>query len=503
MQENTNKSIAINSLILYSRLAITVICGLFYTRFSLQALGLDDYGLYSVVGGIVTFIAILNTVMISCSNRFIAIAIGKQDIYEARKTFNVNLIIHIGIAIVTFLFAVPIGHNYIDSYINYSGDIQNAICVFDISIIASVISFIGVPYNGLLIAREHFWVFCLTDVFTSIVKLVVTYLLIDHFESKLLIYTIMMAILTAYPTIVLYLYCKAKFADITHFLFVKEKAMYYAVFNFSIGIAYGAVASIAKGQGTALIINAFFTTVMNSAYAVANSINNIVMTFAYNIQKSISPQIVKSYAMGNEERYTYLVCLSSRVTYLIMFFISIPFLLIPEKVFGLWLAETPNEAVTFTRLLIADILIVSINAGISDIVFATGKIKFYQFITHSLSFISIVAGFFALKNGMPIVSLFYSYIAFSLIIFILRPLILIRIINFDLKRLFKESYIQIFQCTILFIPVILLQNKINPWIYMIVSMLYFLIITWFAGITSFERQQAQKYFCRIITHLGK
>lgn len=503
MQENTNKSIAINSLILYSRLAIVVVCGLLYTRFSLQALGLDDYGLYSVVGGIVTFIAILNTVMISCSNRFIAIAIGKKDIYEARKTFNVNLIIHIGIAIVTLLLAIPLGHEYIARHVNYAGDINTVYYVFDISTIGSIISFVGVPYNGLLIAREHFWVFCSTDVLTSVIKLTVTYILIDHFESKLLIYTVLMAVLTAYPTLILYTYCRIKFADITHFLFVKEKAMYYAVFDFSIGIAYGAVASIAKSQGTALIINAFFTTALNSAYAVANSINNIIMTFAYNVQKSISPQIVKNYAMGNKERYTYLVCLSSRVTYLTMFFISIPFLLIPETVFGLWLKETPAEAITFTKLLIFDILIVSINAGISDIVFATGRIKIYQFTTQTLLFASIVTGYFSLKNGMPIVTLFYSYITFSLIVFIIRPFILIRLINFDVKRLIKESYVPIFLCTILFIPITLLQNKLNPWLYMFTAMLYFMVITWFTGLAGKEKHAISSYCRKVLRKTEK
>ena len=172
-------------------------------------------------------------------------------------------------------------------------------------------------------------------------------------------------------------------------------------------------------------------------------------------------------------------------------------MLIPESVFGLWLADTPDETIIFTRLLILDVLIISINAGISDIVFATGKIKLYQFATHSLFFVSIVIGYLALKNGMPIISLFYSYIIFSLIIFIIRPLILIRLIKFDLKRLFKESYIQIFLCTMLFSPIILLQNKMSPWIYMFISMLYFIIITWFAGITKNERQAACKYFCKI------
>ena len=211
MKENTNKAIAINSLILYIRLAIISVCGLLYTRFSLQALGADDYGLFSVIACIITFASIINTVMIVTSNRYIAMAIGKGDINEACRTFNTNLVIHLFIALFTVLIALPIGHYYIANFVNYIGDISKAYIVFDISIIASAFSFIGVPYNGLLLAKEKFIVFCSTDVISSIVKLIFTYLLIDHFENKLVIYALITAFMTAFPTVVFWGYCRYYF----------------------------------------------------------------------------------------------------------------------------------------------------------------------------------------------------------------------------------------------------------------------------------------------------
>lgn len=311
MQENTNKSIAVNSLILYIRLAIISISGLLYTRFSLQALGISDYGLYSVIACIITFISIINTIMVTTSNRFIAIAIGKNDEEEVCRQFNVNLVIHVIIALLTVAIALPAGHWYIMHHVSYDGDMQTVLRVFYVSIVAAAMSFVGVPYNGLLIARERFFVFCSTDVAMSLFKLFFTYLLIDHFEHKLIIYTYVMAFMTAFPTLVFFAYCRRQFAAITRFVFVREWRKYYDVLNFSIGIGIGAIATIGKAQGGALIINMFFSTTMNAGLAVANSVGSILQTFANNAQKPISPQIVKNYAAGNLDRCTSLVCLAS------------------------------------------------------------------------------------------------------------------------------------------------------------------------------------------------
>ena len=160
IKENTNSTIAINSIILYVRLIIVALCGLLYTRYSLLALGVDDFGLFSVIACILSFASILNTIMIVTSNRYIAIAIGKGDNNEANISFNINLTIHIIIAILTIVIAIPIGYWYINNYVTYQGNLNSVKEIFNISIIASAISFIGVPYNGLLLARERFLVFC-------------------------------------------------------------------------------------------------------------------------------------------------------------------------------------------------------------------------------------------------------------------------------------------------------------------------------------------------------
>lgn len=487
MQENTNKSIAVNSLILYVRLAIISISGLLYTRFSLLALGISDYGLYSVIACIITFISIINTIMVTTSNRFIAIAIGKNDQEEVCRQFNVNLVIHVLIALLTVAIALPAGHWYIMHHVSYDGDMQTVLRVFDVSIVAAAMSFIGVPYNGLLIARERFLVFCSTDVAMSLFKLFFTYLLIDHFEHKLIIYTYVMAFMTAFPTVVFFAYCRRQFAAITRFVFVREWRKYYDVLNFSIGIGIGAIATIGKAQGGALIINMFFSTTMNAGLAVANSVGTILQTFANNAQKPISPQIVKNYAAGNLDRCTSLVCLASKATYLSMFFVSIPFILAPEVIFGLWLKEVPPYAITFTHLLIVDILIFSINAGVNDFVFATGKIKLYQIIVNTLLVSSIVVGYLAMRRGMPPEYLFYVYIAFSFLVFLVRPFIIVRITKFDVWALVRGSYVPVLLITLLFVPTLYLKQVMNPILSVVVAYAYFVLLLYTVGLRKNER----------------
>lgn len=487
MQENTNKAIAINSLILYIRLAIVAICGLFYTRFSLQALGINDFGLFSVIASIISFASIINTIMIVTSNRFIAMAIGKNDYQGANAAFNVNLVTHIGIAFLTIILALPIGHWYIANHISYSGDLNTVRHVFDISIFATAISFIGVPYNGLLLARERFFVFCSTDVLASIFKLVSTYILIDHFEQKLLIYAVITAIMTAYPTFVFFIYCRSEFKDITRFKWVSDKTKYVETFRFSLAIGYGAIATIAKIQGGAIIINMFFSTAMNAGLAVANSVNSMLQLFANNAQKSISPQIVKSYASRNINRSVYLVCLASRITYLSMFLVSIPFLFVPELIFSIWLEDIPPYAISFTHFLIIDSLILCINAGITDFVNATGKIKAYQLIINTIITMSVIIGYCSIRNGMNPENLFYIYILFSVIVFVVRPFILVRISQFDIRRLIKESYIPVGLTTIFMMLPFALKSIFGPWELLAFSYLYFIGICFFFGLTAHER----------------
>ena len=487
MQENTNKAIFLNSIILYAKLIITAIAGLLTTRFALQALGVDDFGLFSVVGGVISFIAIVNTIMISTSNRFIATAIGKGDMKMINNTFSVNVVIHVLIAVITLAVAYPLGDWYILNFINYGGDIQSVMTVFHITIIGSVISFIGVPFNGLLIAKERFLVFSTAEIIANITKVIVSYSLIYFFANKLSVYSLTICLTTAFPTFVFIVYCRKLFPQIVAFHFVKEWAPYREVLAFSVWVGYGAIATVSKNQGAALIVNRFFNTTMNTALGLANSVNSIILTFANSISKSISPQIVKSYAAGDKERSETLVVMASKYSFLILLLVASPFLVAPEWIFSLWLGVVPANLIIFSTLIIVDALIGVFNAGIPDLIFASGKIKWYQIIVNTMFLLSVLAAYYVLQAGAPAYYLQVTYIIFSLIILVLRQIALNRIVKFNNWNLIRKSYIPCIYVVILFTLVFTIKGIVVPFMLMIISIVYLLILYFTIALTKEER----------------
>lgn len=496
MQENTNKAIAYNTIILYIRLFVTAVCALFTTRFALRALGVTDFGLFSVLGSIISFIAIINTIMLSTSNRFIAVAIGKEIQEEANKAFCVNVVIHVFIAIITLLLALPVGEWYIHRYVNYAGDINAAVSVFKISIIGSVISFIGVPYNGLLMARERFSVFCLTDIILHILKLCAVYALVFYFEEKLLWYAAIVAITSALPTFVYILYCSAKYTAIAKFRFITETSRYKEVLGFSAWVAYGAIANIGKSQGAALLVNAFFNTIMNTALGIANTVNALIMNFAQNVTKPIAPQITKSYSAGNMERCNQLMVMTSKLSFLTMFIVSAPFLLETEYILRLWLGEVPDYAVIFTRLVVVDALLASLNAGVSEIIFASGKIKLYQIVVNSILLFSILVGYVVLEFGFPAYSLIYTYMIFTIIVLIVRQWVLHISLDYDNWILIKGAIIPSFLVVLFFSPVFLINLHIHPLLNIILSTLYLFVVCGLWGLSKKERKYAIQFLIK-------
>lgn len=496
MLENTNRAIALNSAILYGKMGITVICSLLTTRFALQALGVSDFGLFSVLGGIISFIAIFNTIMLSTTNRFIAVAIGKQDTVEANIQFNVCLCIHIVIAICALLVALPIGDWYIGRYINYSGNIHDAYNVFSISIIASIVSFVGVPYNGLLMAKERFWLFSSVDILVHLIKLVVVYLLINHFEQKLLIYTFTLALSTVLPMIVYMWYSYNNFRDIVSFRYVRVKKYYKEVFNFSAWISVGAVSVISKNQGAALLVNMFFNTVMNTALGIANSICAYISLFAQNVTQPMAPQLTKSYAAGDRKRTDELLVMSTKFSFMMMLLVSIPFLISPEWIIKLWLGDIPPYVVNFTVLLIVDNLVQSLNSGILNVIFASGRITLYQVCVSILNILSIVIAYVCLKCGFSVVSLLVSYIIISIIKFFVVQFVLCKTLNYDNFLLIKHSYIPSLIVVILFLPSLFLRNMMHPVGVIILSMLYVCVVIFIVGLSSRERNYIIRLFNR-------
>lgn len=498
MEANSNGTIVRNTIILYSRLLINTLSSLFATRFALKALGVSDFGLFSVIACIISFIAVLNTIMISTSNRFIATAIGIGDKEDINRQFNINLMVHVAIAVFTLIFALPIGDWYILNYINFDGDINIARKIFYFSVVGSVISFVGVPYNGLLIAKENFLVFCLTDAISHILKAVIAFVLIYYFDNKLIIYGAALAFFSAYPTFVYMAYCKKVYPDIVSFRLVKGWNNYNPVVKFSAWVGFGAIASIGKNQGAALLVNLFFNTVMNTALSVANTVNGMVTLFTENVTKPIAPQITKSFAAGDYERSYHLLDLSTKFSYYTMLIVATPFLLCTNWILKLWLGDVPDYAVMFTKLIVIDAIITSLYTSISNIIFASGKIVGYQLVVNVLRFMAIIAAYFVLKSGFPAYSLLYSYIVFSIIIVICVLVVLKKTLDCDVMRFVKNAYLPGFAVTLLFLPMFLLIGKVHPFLLLLLSETYLLLGILFIGLTKNERLYFKKMFRKLI-----
>lgn len=493
MRENTNKAIALNSIILYLRMAITAILGLITTRLSLQVLGVNDFGLFAVVGSIMTFISIFNTIMLSTCNRFLAVAIGKGNLTEINKVFNVNRVIFAGCAAFLLLVATPIGYYYIENHINYDGPIENAILVFILSVIGSVISTLSIPYNGLLIAKERFVLFSVVDIILHVIRLLVVYLLVYHFVHKLLVYSILQAVTIASPTIIYSLYCKRYFKSITEWHFIKEKHYYNKMFSFSGWVAVGAIVTVARQQGAAFLINAFFNTIMNTALGIANSINMYITLFANNLTQPIQPQITKSYAVNNIERTKSLLIASTKFSFMLMLLISTPFLINSEWIIKLWLGRVPEYSKVFTLFLVVDNLVQSFNSGLSTVIFASGKIALYQILVNTLRLLSIVGAYFVLKSGAEPQSLFISYIIFSVLAVFATQYCLHKELKFDVKYIIYHSYFPCILILILFLPIIFIRSSLHPLLTIIASMLYLLIIEFIIGTNKSDKRKLYQW----------
>lgn len=494
MKENTNRAIAYNSLILYVKMAFSIVCGFLTTRFALQALGIVDYGLYSVLGSIISFISIFNTIMLSSSNRFIAVALGKGDEEEVNKQFNVNLAIHTAIALIAILVAIPIGDWYISRYVNYDGPLSNAMMVYVISVVASIMSFVGVPYNGLLMAKEKFIVFSVIDVILHIFRLVVAWLLVNHFEQKLFIYTMSMGLSIAITTLIYMIYCNRHYHEIVRFRVVRDKQMYKNIFNFSSWVAVGAVTYVARGQGAALIVNSFFSTVMNTAMGLASSVNQYVSMFAGNIIQPMQPQITKSYAAGNTKRTDELLIMSTKYSFLFVLLLGSFFFVEPDWLLGLWLGEVPPYTTIFLVLLIINNLVESLNSGVSNILWANGNIRLYQVCVSSLNLAAIILGYMVLRNGADAYFLLVAYIAVSIIKFFVIQWVLRRTLNYDNGKLWKHSYFPSIIITVLYLPVLFLPDVLHPIIKLTISFCYILSLIWFIGFKQEERIKMLTFF---------
>lgn len=495
-----NKKIAVNSVIIFVRLCIVSLISIIVARLVLQALGASDYGLYSIVGGLVAVLNVLNTAMIATTYRYIAVELGKGIEGNPNLVFNTCFAIHILFGLAVLIIGLPLGEFYIENYLNVpEGSLDDAHFVFRVSIATTMVSTILVPFQGLLTAYERFSASAIIDICSQILRLVGVILLLRlHFDNKIRVYSLIMLVYTVVFSLSYMLYCRYHYKDTIRFKINKEKSLYREMLFFSGWILFGACASVGKTQGSAMIVNFFWGTLVNAAFAVANQIENFLLMFSKMLNNAAVPQIMKNYSGGNENRSVKLASYISKYTFFLMSLVAFPLLMEMDFVLSLWLKDVPEGSSSFCKLMVLGGLLGCIGEGIPALTQASGKIKYFQIVLSLINIAGLPVAFIAYKLGASQYAILEIYCLIYLISAFVRLFLLKRILNIDVSYFIKTSYLKMLWVSI---PLIIAYYYYNPSSYgilghimgLIGSEILLLIVIFLFGSDSSERVLLRDY----------
>lgn len=395
-----NKRIAKNTLVLYIRMFVMMFISFFTARITLNALGVDDYGINNVVGGLVSMFSLLSSSLCSASSRFITFALGKGDLDEQKRTFATTANIHIILAIVVVLAVETVGVWFLYHKLNIPIDrMVAAHWVLQCSVVSFAFGLLSVPYSSSIIAHERMSAFAYLTIFDAVCKLIVVGAIYYYGGDKLILFSI----LSLLPLIIrqgIYVwYCKRNFEECVY-EFRWDKKIFREMFVFSGWNFLGCTALLMRDQGVNIVINMFTSPAVNAARGIAMTLNGLVGQFIGNFMVSLNPQITKYYAVGDLAHMHKLIYYGTRFSYYLFMFISIPVLFEIETILTLWLGYVPAHTVLFTRLVLVLSLIDIFSQTLITAQNATGNIRNYQLVVGGLYLLNLPISYLLLKMGM-------------------------------------------------------------------------------------------------------
>lgn len=443
---NDNKLIFKNTIIIYARMIIVTLVGLFSSRFVLQALGVSDYGLYNIVAGLIVMLNFISTAMCTTTRRFVNIEMGKPD-GNLNKVFNVSLLLHIGFALFILIIAETVGIWYIHNLLNVeSGKEADAMFVFQISTIVACIGIINVPYQSLIEAYERFSSAAIIDIATTLIKLGLVIALLYYPGNCLRLYAVLMCVISMITFILYHWVCWRNWKEVIRHKLYRQCQMYKDILIFNNYTALGAAASIGKSQGGNLLVNYFFGTVVNGAFAIAFQVESYIYMFVNKITFASNPQVAKNYAKGTLGRSNRIMEKNSKYSILIMTVFYFTAIVDLDFVLDLWLDKVPEGAGLLCFLTLTDALVRSFSEGTNGYIQASGKIKWFQIVGSILSLSTIPISFVLFKLGYDAFVLLICYVIVSVIGRIFSLIMMHKILGFNVKQYLKNAYLKPLIC---------------------------------------------------------
>lgn len=377
ISSENNKRIAKNTVLLYFRTLITMAISLYTSRVILEQLGVSDYGIYNVVGGMVAMFSVISSALSASISRFITFEIGKDDKSRTQAIFSTSVNIQFFIAAVVLVLGEIVGVWFLNFQMSIpEGRLYAANWVLQCSLVAFCVNLISVPYNSCIIAHEHMTAFAYVGILEAVLRLAICFMLIFSPIDKLIFYAILMLAVAIIIRIIYGVYCSHNFEECKYH-FVYDKKLLKEMTGFAGWSFFTNVAWVFNTQGVSLLVNVFFGVTVNAARGIASQVEGAVTQFVNSFTTAISPQITKSYAAGDRPQMFSLICRGAKFSYLLLLFFVMPIIIETPYILKLWLKTVPDFSVIFVRLTLIGTAINILGNSCYTACMATGDIKRY------------------------------------------------------------------------------------------------------------------------------
>jgi O-antigen/teichoic acid export membrane protein len=411
------KKVILNTGFLYGKMVISIFIALYSTRIVLSALGVADFGIFNLVGGVIAMLSFLNLAMTTSTQRFMSYYLGAGDGGKLNEIFRSSFLLHFIIGVLVVILLEIASFFLFDGFLKIPFDrLDTAKTIYHFMVISTFFTINAVPYDAVINAHENMLFDALTGIFESFLKLGIAFSLLYNGFDKLVLYGLLMAVLTIVMRVIKSLYCSSNYEECK--LFLKrpfDKSLLKEMFSFAGWNLFGALCNIGTSQGMAVILNLFFGTLINAAYAIANQVNGQLYAFAANMLKALGPQIMKSEGSGDRQGMLNLSMLASKYGFYLLAFFAIPLIFEMPFVINLWLSKVPNNTIVFCRLVLLATMANMITVGLQTAIQSVGNIKLYQTVMGSLLLLNLPVGWLLLKLGNPPYSVLISLIVIELI----------------------------------------------------------------------------------------
>lgn len=503
---SSHKRIAKNTVFLYFRMMITMVVGLFTSRVILSTLGVEDYGINNVVGGVVAMFSLISTSISGSIGRFITFELGTGNKNKLKKVFSTSVTIQIILAIVVVVVAEIVGIWFLNNELQINPDrMVAAHWVFHCSLITFAFGLISLPYNACIVAHERMSIYAYISILEVFLKLGIVYILLISPFDKLETFAVLGVCVSILICLIYGWYCKRQFEECTYH-FVLDKTLFKQMFGFAGWELFGSTAGILRGQGSDILINIFTkTTIVNAAAGIAATLTGVISSFVGNFTMAFTPQITKLYAAQKFEELLKLLYMGCKFAPYLMLFIALPVFFNARFVLELWLGQVPEHTVNFVLITILFMFNELMARPLITAKLANGVIRNYQIVVGGVLLFTLPFAYIALKLGAPVEAVFIAKLATSIMATFVR-LYMLRgdLPGLSIRDFLKNVYLRVIIVGLVaaILPAIsynYINSEINQFISTsIIAVISVAISVYYIGCTKAEQMQLKSQAQKIL-----